>query len=105
MPRLVESPEYNAYRSAKARCNNSSHCKWSLYGGRGIKFLFSSFPEFLAEVGLKPEKGMVLDRENNDGNYEKGNIRWVYPKLSLENRRQTQALKNSLKNFCKKITE
>ena len=46
-----------------------------------------SFDVFLRDVGLCPE-GMVLDRENNDGNYEPGNVRWVTPAVSQANKRQ-----------------
>lgn len=31
----------------------------------------------------------MLDRENNDGNYEIGNVRWVTPTVSANNRHQT----------------
>jgi len=41
------------------------------------KFKFSSFEEFLAEVGKKPGSGYSIDRINNDGHYEPGNVRWA----------------------------
>jgi hypothetical protein len=80
------TPEYLAYRNAKARCNNRRDKGWKNYGGRGIKFLFSSFKQFLAEIGRRPE-GKVLDRRENNGNYAPGNVRWVTYRTQLRNRR------------------
>jgi hypothetical protein len=56
------------------------------YGGRGIKFLFTSFEQFLAELGPRPS-GMSLDRIENDGNYEPGNVRWATRSEQVQNRR------------------
>jgi hypothetical protein len=77
---------YAAYHHAEQRCNNSNDKSYKNYGGRGIKFLFSSFEEFFRELGTKP-KGKVLDREDNEGNYEPGNVQWVTYLKSQRNRR------------------
>ena len=82
--------EYFAYKNAKQRCTNTKHIGWKDYGGRGIEFRFSSFEEFFAELGPRP-KGFVLDRKDNDGHYEKGNVRWATQEESLRNRRHTKA--------------
>jgi hypothetical protein len=80
-------PEYQAYVQAKDRCTNSRHPNWKDYGGRGIKFLFTSFQQFFAELGVRPE-GKSLDRyPNNDGNYELGNVRWATRSEQQHNRR------------------
>lgn len=42
----------------------------------------------MADMGLRPE-GLVLDRIKHDRPYEPGNCRWVTPKISTENRRNT----------------
>ena len=83
--------EYRSYRSAKSRCNNSKNLAWKHYGGRGIKFLFTSFEQFFAELGTRPEN-KTLDRINNDGNYEPGNVRWGTRHEQLSNRRKYGAL-------------
>lgn len=83
----THSPEYAAYNSAKARCTNSNHPNYKHYGQRGIRFLFSSFEEFIDEIGLRPSSLHSLDRENNDGHYEPGNVRWATPSEQANNRR------------------
>lgn len=67
----------------KYRCINKHHSSWKHYGGRGIEFRFSSFAEFFAELGPRP-KGLTLDRIDNDGHYEVGNVRWVTRTKSLD---------------------
>jgi hypothetical protein len=82
--------EYRAYESAKRRCTDTTRENWESYGGRGIKFLFTSFEQFFAELGFKPEPKHLysLDRIDNNGNYEPGNIRWATQKQQLANKRR-----------------
>lgn len=60
MKPLSHTPEYQAYRHAIDRCNNERSTKYPDYGGRGIEFRFTSFEEFLAELGPRPD-GKSLD--------------------------------------------
>src|ERR1700677_3037238 len=84
---MSETAEYRAFRDALNRCTNPTLECWNNYGGRGIRFLFTSFEQFFAELGPRPE-GMTLDRKNNDGNYEPGNVRWATWEEQQNNRRQ-----------------
>ena len=79
-------PEYRAYRDAKSRCTNPNSARWYTHGGRGIKFMFNNFGEFFEAVGSRPE-GMTLDRIDNDGHYQVGNLRWATPSQQMSNRR------------------
>lgn len=79
-------PRYQIFHAAKNRCNNPSDDRYADYGGRGIKFLFHSFEEFIADVGERPP-GTLLDRRDNSKHYEPGNMRWVTPLESARNRR------------------
>ena len=68
--------EYQAYHAAKHRCTNKNSTSWSNYGGRGIKFDLKSFDEFIEHLGPCPE-GWTIEREDNDGDYAIGNIKWA----------------------------
>lgn len=81
--------EYKAYQNAKYRCQNPKAHAYKDYGGRGIKFNFNSFEEFINEVGKRPTTKHSLDRKNVDGNYEKGNVRWATNKTQQNNRQNT----------------
>jgi hypothetical protein len=84
---MRDTAEYHSYAGAKGRCTNPRNHKFLDYGGRGIKFLYASFPEFLADVGPKPP-GTSLDRINNEGHYQVGNCRWATAKEQSKNRRE-----------------
>lgn len=75
------------------RCCNEDDRGYPNYGGRGIA-IYSEwrespwrFVEWLDEnLGPRP-KGYSLDRIDNDGNYEPGNLRWASRSTQQRNRR------------------
>jgi hypothetical protein len=82
-----QTPEYNAYHAAKKRCDPQNADKNPDWAGRGIEFRFTSFEDFFSEVGSRPSSAYTLDRKDNDGHYEKGNLRWATRKQQARNRR------------------
>ena len=92
--------EYNIWRSAKDRCTNPNDKRFHDYGGRGIKFLFDDFEKFLAHIGPKPGKEYSLDRINNCGNYEPGNVRWATIKIQSRNKRSNRYLSYQNETLC-----
>jgi len=87
---MTNTPEYIAYADAKGRCTNPKHQAWENYGARGIEFRFRSFAEFILEVGGRPSSKHSIDRINNDGHYEPGNVRWATASEQQFNRRTSQ---------------
>ena len=83
---------YCSWTKAKERCTNPNAKNFHRYGGRGIKFLFDNFEEFLAHIGPRPGKEYSLDRIDNSGNYEYGNVRWATRKDQNRNTRSNRYL-------------
>jgi len=84
-----ESKEYRIWNAARGRCFNINHASYKDYGGRGISMCKEwrySFSSFLKHIGRCPT-GYVLDRIENNGNYEPGNVRWTTPSISRNNQR------------------
>ena len=93
---------YSTWQCMRARCENKEHKSWGAYGGRGIKVCtrWESFDNFAADVPAKPKSGYQLDRINNDGNYEPGNVRWSAPQRNSRNRRSNVFLTYNGKTLC-----
>lgn len=83
---------YARMNAAYQRCTNPRNAGWSKYGGRGIEFRFASVraATWWALTELKPQKAQILDRINNNGHYEPGNLRFVDVRTSNMNRRNTK---------------
>jgi hypothetical protein len=83
---------YQTWKQIRNRCNGSKSKAYKWYGARGIKVYgpwndFAIFlNDILASIGERP-LGRTLDRINNNGNYEPGNVRWATPKEQSGNKR------------------
>jgi len=82
-------PLRSTWNNMIRRCRNPKDKSYLYYGGRGIRVCqrWQKFRNFLEDMGPKPSPFHMLDRVNNDGNYEPGNVRWATPAESNRNRR------------------
>lgn len=83
---------YSAWDNMHKRCESPSYKYFKDYGARGIKVCDrwsgkDGLNNFLEDVGRKPSPKHTLDRKNNDGNYEPGNVRWATPTEQAHNKR------------------
>lgn len=103
------SEEYNIWAGIKQRCLNSNYPAYSDYGGRGITIhpdWIENYKSFIDYMGRRPSKEHSIDRIDNNGNYEPGNVRWGTEEQQGYNKRNTQFLtigpiRDTLNNWSK----
>ena len=82
--------EYGIWTNMIYRCHNPNCDAYERYGGRGIEVCprwRESFENFLSDMGFRPSPDYSLDRIDNDGDYEPGNVQWASSKEQMCNRR------------------
>lgn len=84
------SPEFRAWISMRRRCYAPKDTSYRNYGARGITVCpewRESFLVFLHDVGRRPSPNHSIERKDNSGNYEPGNVRWATTYEQGRNRR------------------
>ena len=103
---LVKHPLYGTWSQMIMRCINPNTISYPVYGSRGIcvcQRWIESFPNFLADVSLLPDygaDGYTLDRIDNDGNYEPGNVRWASHAVQRRNSHQIRLITYQNRTQC-----
>lgn len=88
----TRSVEYELWAGMLARCRPDSPHRANYYD-RGIRVCDEwreSFEAFLCWLGRRPWPEYTLERVNNDGNYEPGNVRWATMTDQLNNTRRNR---------------
>lgn len=81
---------YRVWTDMRQRCSDPRRKE---YYGRGIKICeewneFSAFEEWAVQKGY--QKGLWIDRKNNDEGYNPENCHWVTPEESANNTRRNR---------------
>ncbi|WTW93672.1 hypothetical protein OG216_09905 [Streptomycetaceae bacterium NBC_01309] len=95
--------EYEIWSSIIKRCENPNYHAYPNYGGRGITICpewRADFAVFLRDVGYRPSKELSIDRIDNNGNYEPGNVRWATAKEQVANRRTPEQIARDRAEFA-----
>lgn len=89
--RGVNDPEYDIWGAMIQRCTNPKNKDWRHYGGRGVKVCerWRDYRNFIADVGKRPAPNLSIDRIENNGDYEPGNVRWATRSEQSKNSRPT----------------
>lgn len=87
------SKTYRLWAAIKTRCFNPNYKAYKHYGGRGITIYepwrndFAAFYDYVSKLEHFGEEGYTLDRKDNGGNYEPGNLQWATQKEQNRNQR------------------
>lgn len=95
---LRNTPEYRAWASIKTRCNNPNSPPYQDYGGRGIRLCpewENDVAAFYEHVGPRPTPKHSIERKNNNGHYEPGNVHWATKGEQSTNRRSSHFVKHN----------
>ena len=89
----TKHPLWSTWHGMIQRCENADACNYYWYGERGVKVCPewhdpNIFIKYIEENLGPRSKGMTLDRIDNDGNYEPGNVKWSDPLEQAGNRRK-----------------
>ena len=91
---MSDMPLYYAWSTMRSRCANPKSHKYKMYGERGIKVCrewkndFKAFYDHVSKLPHFGEEGRTLDRINDNGDYEPGNVRWATAKEQANNTRR-----------------
>lgn len=95
---LKKHPLCDVWFNIKARCYDPKNIGYHNYGGRGITVCeewmnnMESFVKWGMANGY--QKGLDIDRRDNNGNYEPGNCRFVTRKVNCNNKRNNRLKRN-----------
>lgn len=90
----ISSREYRIWMLMRQRCNNPKSTSYPWYGARGIQVCerWDSYAAFLDDVGRAPSSEHQLDRIDNNGHYEPGNVRWTVKVTQARNMRSNRLI-------------
>jgi len=100
---MTDHPTHYVWVAMLQRCENPSDKAYKNYGGRGITVCAEwhnaeKFINWALASGW--EKGLSIDRIDNDGNYEPSNCRWATRKEQQRNRRNNRLIVFNGKTQC-----
>lgn len=90
---MTKTSEFKVWQAIIDRCCNPNCTAFKNYGGRGITICDewkNDFMAFFNHVGKLPSHKHSIDRIDNDGNYEPGNVQWTKSKNQANNRRNNR---------------
>lgn len=85
---------HTTWAKMKGRCYNKNSPDYPAYGARGIKVCerWQKYNNFFDDMIEGYQKGLTIDRINNDGDYEPDNCRWATPKEQANNTRKNHMI-------------
>ena len=90
---MTQTKIYREWRAMISRCSNGNVRSCADYGGRGITVFarwansFETYYDYVSKLPHFGEVGYSLNRIDNDGNYEPGNVEWADRIAQANNKR------------------
>jgi len=111
---MAGTQSYKAWKGMIKRCENPAGKSYKNYGGRGInvcmewRYDFLAYYSYISHLDNFGKPGYSLDRINNNGNYEPGNVRWATKSTQNNNTRSNHVIdidgeKKTLAQWCRVI--
>jgi len=100
------SSEYRRWQKMKRRCYCTTCSEFKYYGARGIHVCdqwlnsFETYLAFIRSIGFTGAPGQELDRIDNNGNYEPGNLRVTDHKTNCRNTRTNRPVTAFGETLC-----
>jgi hypothetical protein len=94
---LSSSSQYDMWTNMKLRIFDNTNKEYKNYGGRGITIFppwihdFQLFYDYVSALPNFKKRGYSIDRIDNDGNYEPGNLRWATRHIQNTNNRKRKS--------------
>lgn len=97
-----KSKLFKAWGGMFERCTNVRHKQYAYYGGRGISVCdrWSSYSNFIEDMGFPTSSDHSLERVNVDLNYSPDNCVWATDKMQQRNKRSNILLTANGKTQC-----
>lgn len=102
---LSKTPIYNVWCSMKNRVDSENSKSFADYGKRGIKYCdkWSTFEGFYDDMNQTYENGLSIERIDVNGDYCKGNCKWIPKEQQALNTRRTRLI--TLNGITKPVSE
>lgn len=103
---MKHTPIYDIWCGIIQRCTSPNHKAYANYGGRGISICdewrhdFQAFYDYVSQLDRYGSPEYTLDRADNNGNYEPGNLRWSTDNEQARNKRNNRLLTFNDKTQC-----